>query len=390
MNFVAEKKEDGSIPESTETSFSSAGTIAHDWADKYLKGDCTREEIPPNVYESIEGYLDFAESMKDARPEAEVFTEQKVNLFYALDHYGTLDFSVADPLLVEILDYKNGFINVEAEDNDQLAIYCRSLMLDLEQDGYDFTDDTLCRMMIYQPNTPSYDGKPKIWEITYEDLKDICIDIEADFHLSQEASVDDLTPSPDACMFCDAKPVCTKRVIEMFDEVPEETNMLVPASRVDDEINLPEIGSLTDAARVAIHKNHKEITKWMKDVCDNTLALIETGTAIDGMKSVDGKQGNRGWGDNELDAEKLLRKLPVALRYKPRRVLSPAQAEKALKKFDKENEDTTVFTKRFINRFDELIYRRPGAPALALDDDKRPARQTAIEVFDEETEDDCF
>lgn len=410
INFSRAKKEAGVIPEDTSTKYADEGTVAHDWADKYLKGEISREEIPPNIYESLEGYLDLAEQLKEERPDAEVFTEQKVPLFYNLNEVGTLDFSVADPLMVEILDYKNGFQPVDPELNDQECIYARSLMLKLEEEGWEFSDDTIVRMWIFQPNELAFDGEGKMWETTYRDLQDICIDIHQDYKDSRDAEVTDLNPSNEACMFCDARAICTKRVVEMFENVPDEANMLVPSSRPDNVINLPAIDSLDDAARAAIFHNHKAIAKWMNDVNDNSLALIEQGTLIDGLKTVDGKKGNRGWGDNELEAEKLLRKLPVAKRYKPRRVLSPAQADKALKAHQKELEAEDpdakpIRTTRFNNRFEELIYRKPGKPVLAAADDPRPARETLMDKFEDEpdtgddaievetevvTEEDCF
>tara|TARA_R110002153_G_scaffold201389_1_gene354631 strand:+ start:839 stop:2146 length:1308 start_codon:yes stop_codon:yes gene_type:complete len=389
INFTDQERAAGKIPEDTSSSYADEGTVAHDWADRCLKNEVTTDEIPPNIYESLEGYIDLARSMSDDRPEAQVFTEQKVALFYNLEKVGTLDYAVADNHMVEILDYKNGFQPVDVDTNSQLCIYARSLTIQLEEDGYEFTNETIIRMWIYQPNERAFSGYGKMWETTYEDLKDICMDIQDDYDASKEADVTDLTPTPDACMFCDAKVVCTARTIHMFDDVPEEANMLAPASRPDNVINLPQISTLNDAARLAIFKNHKEITKWMASVNADSLTLIEQGTAIEGMKVVEGKQGNRGWGDNELDAEKLMRKLPVALRYKPRRVLSPAQADTAIKKFEKEQlledpEIKPIRTTRFNNRFEELIFRKAGKPVLTTADDSRESRASAIESFDDE------
>ena len=399
INFTHEQKRKGNIPEDTDTEWSVAGTIAHDLADKCLKGELPREEIPPNVYESISGYIDLAQELASDRPEAMVFHEQKVPLFYNTEAVGTLDYAVVDPHVVDILDYKNGFQPVEAEDNDQLCIYARSLMAKLESEGHEFYDETCVRMWIYQPNEVAFDGEGKKWETTYRDIQDVCIDIEDDYNYSKEAELEDLNATPEACQFCDAKAVCHKRVAEMFDDVPDEANMLVETSRPGNTIHLPEISTLDDSARVAIYANHKEITKWMSSVNENSLALIEQGRFIDGLKTVDGKEGNRGWGDNELEAEKLLRKLPAGKRYKPRRVLSPAQAEKALKTYQKElqaedPETKPIRTKRFDNRFEELIYRKPGKPVLALSDDPRAARENLLEKFNDESgleeEEDCF
>jgi hypothetical protein len=48
-------------------------------------------------------------------------------------------------------------------------------------------------------------------------------------------------------------------------------------------------------------------------------------------------------------------------------------------------------TTRFRNRFNELIKRSSGKPKLALESDPKPARQTAMDMFEEEVDiNDCI
>jgi hypothetical protein len=393
VNYAQREKNAGNIPEDNETEWAREGTIAHQYADDLLTGKIVEEDIPVTFWEHLQGYVMFAQELAATIGGGDciVMNEQKVPYFYNTDRTGTLDYGVVaeDASEVAILDLKYGVgVYVTAEENDQGAIYATSLIRKLEADGYVFKDGAKVTIYIYQPRHHSFSGAPEAWEISYRDLMDLAIDIEASYEASKAASPDDLTPSEDACRFCDARVVCQARTMDMFDAVPEEANLLVPASQVDPQ--LPEISGLTDEARVAIFRHNKKIAKWMSDVMSDSLARIEQGGTIMGLKTIDGNQGNRTWGDNEADVEKLLRKIPAAKRYKPRRVLSPAQAEKVLSSEDK---PLTKQSTKFKNRWDELIFRKAGTPSLALDSDPKPARITGTDQFDvveEVGEDDCF
>lgn len=393
INKALAEKAAGNIPERTETEYSREGTRAHDYAEKFLTGQIKENDIPAEFWEHLQGYCLFAQDLAETigRGECVVMNEQAVPLFYNPGAVGTLDYAVVaeDGSEVAILDLKYGAgVYVSADENPQLAIYALSFMAQLEAQGYVFTDETEVSMYIYQPRHYEFTGDPEKWTTTYRDLKDMGIDIQEAYERSKAADpAEDLRPSEDACQFCDAKVVCTKRITDMFDvELPEQVNPLVPANQ--DEPQLPLVNSLTDEARVAILKHHRKIIKWMADVMDDSLALLEQGGTIEGLKVVAGKQGNRTWGDNEEEVAKLLRKIPAKLRYKPRRVLSPAQAEKVLKAEDKPLKDQST---KFRNRWEELIVQRPGRPTLALAEDERPALITGPDVFDSVVdEDDCF
>lgn len=382
-NYVAQEKAKGNIPESSDTEWSLEGTKAHAYADDYLTGKITEEEIPANFLEHLHGYFTLATHLADTvgLGECIVMNEQRVPYWYEPTQSGTLDYGVVaeDASELAILDLKYGVgVYVTAKENDQGIIYATSLIKKLEGDGYVFKPTTAITFYIYQPRHRDFTGEAESWQITYAELMDYAIDVDEDYIESREADPDDRTPSEGACRFCDARVVCTKKTMEMFTDVSPEVNMLKPTSH---EVQLPEIESLNDEARVAIFRRHKEIAKWMQDVVNDSLALIEHGNTIVGLKTIDGKEGNRSWGDNEAEAEKLLRKIPAAKRYKPRRVLSPAQAEKVLKK-----EDTPLGEQstKFQNRWKQLIFRKTGTPSLALESDPSPARITGPDQFDEQ------
>tara|TARA_R110000796_G_scaffold251769_1_gene383955 strand:+ start:18454 stop:19707 length:1254 start_codon:yes stop_codon:yes gene_type:complete len=392
-NYINWEKSFGNIPERTDTPWSLEGTTAHKYAEDYLTGAIKKEDIPEEFWEHLEGYCNFAQSLTTMNGgECITMNEQQVPYWYEPSKHGTLDYGVVaeDASELAILDLKYGAgVYVSATDNDQGAIYAISLIKQLEQDGYVFADDAKVTIYIYQPRHREFTGEPDSWETTYRELMDFAIDIEADYQASLTAAVTDLTPSNDACRFCEARIICNARTAHMFDEVPDEANLLAPANH--DGPTLPAITTLNDASRVAIFKHHKEITKWMNDVVADSLTRIEQGDEIEGLKSVDGNQGNRSWGDNAKAVDIFLRaKIPhVKDRYKPRVLVSPAQAEKALKQINKPLKEQS---KRFQTRWDELITRKPGSPTLTLADDEKPARivSSPFEVEADLTEADCF
>ena len=174
------------------------------------------------------------------------------------------------------------------------------------------------------------------------------------------------------------------RAGSLFEGIPDEFNPL----KSEIKIESMKAVEITDEIRTCVAAKGKEIAKFFEELNEDSLTLIEQGKKINGLKTIDGGKGNRKWGSNEADADKLLRKLPAEHRYQPKKLITPAQAEKVLKKIDVPLDKQST---RFINRWNELIQQTDGAPKLALESVPRPARMAAVNSFDEEVaEDDCF
>ena len=382
--FVAERKAAGMIPDRTDTAYSLEGTEAHDWADKCLKGEILRSEIPPAFLEHLGGYLDYADELAEQmHGGATVYTEQKVPLFYNTDAFGTVDYAVVSEKGVNILDLKYGVgEKVTAEGNDQLAIYALSLIGNIFDRSFD--GDTPVTMAIYQPRHHSFDGTPEVWTVPLHKLLDIGYGIADSYKESKDADASMLTPSYDACRFCDARRICHARIGNMFDGLPDEVN---PLKGEIDKVRIANV-EITDEVRVRVAMKSREITKFFEELNDNTLELIESGKHVAGLKTIDGGKGNRKWGSNEEEAEKLLRKIPAAEKFAPKKLLSPAQIEKVLKK---QGTPLEKQPKRFLTRWEQLVQQSDGSPKLVLDTDPRPARITGAGNFEDEvTPCDCI
>lgn len=167
------------------------------------------------------------------------------------DTSGTADITIPARLesLLEVVDYKNGYLLVDHEDNDQARAYLLGKAIE-----YNFEFETY-RTTIVQPNSPHAEGPIRWQEYTAAELKDYqkkyaagikkCEKAEAWFD-KDAANVDaDKLPTTqwadtwlvagDHCTFCEAGPACPARrklaeelaLIE-FADPPEEVQFPAP------------------------------------------------------------------------------------------------------------------------------------------------------------------
>ncbi len=373
------KQESDRIPEDTSSSYADEGTLAHDWAANILNGLNDVSEVPEDMQPHVAGYVELAERLTTGKDK--VFIESRVPLFYKPEDNGTVDFALVSDERVYILDLKYGAgVIVDAKENMQLATYALSLIRHLE-DLYDFTEETLVTMTIFQPRT--YEGSPtKIWAVSLGDLQkfgreilEAAIDIDED-----NRDVLKFAPSDEACQFCPAKSICDARAENYRGKMRQEAiTTLDDLSHAEEEppeegavksISMPDFKSLSNAQLVAIVQHAPEIKKWLNSVESEAHKALEGGIKIDGLKLIKGKEGNRQWKDEE-EADKLLKgKLKADERYTKKLITLP-QAEKKLKGQE--------LSTRFENRFKELTFRAPAKPVLALADDPGEEIQTAAE-----------
>lgn len=128
---------------------------------------------------------------------------------------------------------------------------------------------------------------------------------------------------------------------------------------------------LDDDYLVRVVAKAKAIGKWLSDVEEYLEARLLAGEDIDGVKLVDGREGNRDWANADA-AETFLR--GQGLKQEERfdfKLKSPAAAEKLLK-------DKLKSSARTKSRFEELIVRSPAKKKLTVSEDKREAVSAAV------------
>ena len=204
---------------------------------------------------------------------------------------------------------------------------------------------------IYQPRIKNYSS----WSITATDLLKWA---EWAKQRAEEALQDDAprTPSDKACQWCKAKATCKALL--------DHTHKIIMHDF--DELDNIKPDTLTDKELKVILDNAKLIKSWLDAVESHIFDKLNDGQDFDGYKLVEGRS-TRAWLNEDTAAQVLLKSGLEPDTLYTKKLISPAQAEKVLKK------DKTILS--------ELISKTEGKPTLVQSCDKRAALNNA-NVFD--------
>lgn len=393
VNVIQRAKEAGKIPKQSTSVYADEGTEATQWAEKVLKGECGIEELPDEFRLHLTGYINLCNSYKGT--DCREFIETPVPLFYRPEDFGKMDFATwnktpeGDELKFVDLKYGVG-VKVDVEENDQQIIYLLSLVRHIEEtEFHTFKDDTSVSIAIYQPRHHTFDGEAETWTTTLRDLKDVGIDIEADYKVALKAEETELNPSPKACQFCDIKGICTVRAQTKFDPLIDFEDETAPALKLAKNETL-------SPQQIAFFCEHgKELKKIIDDIAESEEERLKAGGEIQFMKMVPSdRQGNRRWEDIDAAETFLKGQLPVEDRYAPRQLITAPQA---LSKLKPRIDELSTVAKAKLGLLDEetaakcktksLIFRPEGQPKLVPISDKREAiiYKAAGDEFEDET-----
>ena len=361
------------MPDET-TIYAAEGTVAHKQAENLLAGgkvesgqivheDGYDVEVTSEMMDAVFQFVDFVRERAAGRT---LLLEQQFDLGIVPGEggpnnegtllkppgpmYGTADAVIWDEKTrhLHVIDYKHGAgVAVDAIGNDQGLVYVLGAIVSFGQkpDSITFT--------IVQPRAHHDDGIIRSWAFDYEQLifykKALFIDAEAT--LAPDAPLN----AGDWCRFCPAKAVCPaqRALVE---------SMAVEAFAEEPTFPVVEALSLTDLAEVLTKA--PDVTSWIKSVQSYALNMLQRGEDIPGFKLVE-KRSNRRWVDeDETDKYLKNRRLKVGERFN-RKLISPAQAETALKKLGKVLPD-------------RLVDKPEGGAALAPLSDKRPEKVPSV------------
>jgi len=230
-----------------------------------------------------------------------------------------------------VLDWKFGDgVVVDAEDNDQLMFYAAACMR-TESAQWAFAGATEVELIIVQP------PMIKRWVTTKERIKQFEQTLVQAVKQAQQP--DAKLQHGDHCRWCAAKPVC-----------PKMTGAVDRALQVQlKEIDVDMLGRYL--------KNADLLEDWIKDLRALALQLLEKSLPVPGYKLV-AKRGTRQWVD-DAKAATALTEAGISP-YKDPEIISPAAAEKLLKK-----------SKMALP--DDLVVSVSSGTTLASEDDPRPA-----------------
>lgn len=375
--------------ESPPSTYAMEGTILHTLTEK-----CMREKIDPYILVGSTHVLDkegefmeleITDEHADAIDEclAQVKSlmmdygivkgrlEIRVNI--TDNCWGTVDVLLWNTDIIIVIDFKFGRgKSVEAEGNSQEMLYLLGAARYLHEQKIPVPKNAL--LAIIQPRIPPSLRK---WETTVDSIA-TWFDKSVKPAFSEAENPEAVcNPGEEQCQFCPANGACTARAnyllglaeseFHQFVIDPAEGSMLpeiVHHSPRDfremmvTEILTPEIASKILGYQPDFDNFFKKVGEW-------SINQALAGTPIPGMKLVQGKS-NRKWKDKPKTIEAILKdQFKIADPF-TKKILSPAQAEKKLKK-DVRGE------------LAEYIIKPPGKTILVDKSDTRPSIETIAE-----------
>ncbi len=303
------------MPPKPSSSYADEGTLLHDAIALILDGKETSQSVIGMKYKGIELTQELFDDKLapalaaleeiDPNNEMEFLVETKVSFgdlipgaFGSTDLMGRL----GDRAIV--LDWKFGSgVAVSAENNYQGMYYAAAAMRTLGCDWV-FRDAKEIEIIIVQP--PAV----KRWVTTFDRIKEF----ERELVLAVKKSADADAPlnMGSHCRWCAAKPTC-----------PQMTGAV-------DRVVKNQMQNI-DAANLSRYLEQADLVEqWVSDVRALAFDLLEKDTPVPGYKLV-AKRGTRQWVDENKVESELKSFIESDLMY-TKKIISPAQAEKILKK----------------------------------------------------------
>ena len=367
----------------TTSKYAEAGTLAHSIGElkarkyflepmgpqEYQKRLQTLKENP--LYEkamdgNTDAYLDFLKglSMGYASPPF-VALEVRVDYSrYVPEAFGTADCIMVGENRICVTDYKNGSgVPVEAVENPQMMLYALGALETYRPIYGDTITDV--HLAIVQPNI----GDPKEWDTTVEHLREWGETVVRPAAALAWEGKGDFCPGPWCDSgFCPAKATCTARAKKLLeleplkDRAPEGQLSEADRETAETECDIDLTGKLlTDAEIGDILTRAQGLSKWVKALEEYALSAILKGQNIPGFKAVLGRSSNQWAGGSDKAFETLKeRGVEEALLWK-REPVTVAALKKDLGK------------KVFDTVSDGLVEKKPGAPTLVPESDRRKA-----------------
>jgi hypothetical protein len=329
------------MPPKPSSTYADEGTLLHDAIAKILGADASRQSLLGMKYndqvltqELIDNKLTKAiELLGEVDPnlEMEYAVETEVNFGGFLpDVFGSCDLIGRIGNRAIVLDWKFGDgVVVEVEENEQLMFYAAAAMrTESAKWAFDGVDEIEC--VIIQP------PMIKRWVTTPERIAQFETQLQHAVYESEKKTA--IMKAGEHCRWCAAKPTC-----------PQMTGAVDRALHISLE-------SL-DAQKIGAYlANCDLLEQWITDLRALAFQMLENDKPVPGWKLVN-KRATRQW-TNETEASIKLADLGIDAFKKS--IISPAQAEKELKKLGAKIPD-------------DLVVAVSSGSTLAREDDSRPA-----------------
>lgn len=357
------------MPEETSP-YALRGTAAHAAAESVITGrpyqaPAGAESVSfEELKEEVQQYTEFVRS--ETRGDFRLIEQRLEASWLAAECYGTADAVILHPDEIHVIDLKTGRgVQVKAKDNPQLAIYARSV---LETFSGMFEDLNSVKMTIVQPPL----NHIETWQITPEELIKITDEMKpaAAECLKELAEMSKkntrleclkFNPGTAQCRFCRARHTCAALASYCL------TAVGLPALTVCD----PKIDNVQLAK---IIQKIPAIELWIDAIKERAGLELSEGRVVPGYKLVQGRAGNRAWKDAAAVLPFLESLGLTAEQLFIKKLVSPAQADKLLKKSKMTDEQAAAYS--------DMIIKPAGAPVIAEESDPRPAYRGGLTADD--------
>lgn len=308
------------MPPQPSSKYANEGTLLHNIIAEVLEHDKKPIEFLGTTYEDITFTKDLLEdklypaldllNVVDPNCEMDIAVETRVGFGDFLpDVYGSTDLLGRIGQRAIVLDWKFGDgVAVEAEENPQLMFYAAAAMRTPEVQWV-FEGATEIECIIVQP------PELKRWVTTPERIKKFEQELKMAVKLAQSA--DAPLKVGDHCRWCVAKPTC-----------PLMTGAVDRAVHAQlDILNVEQISGYLRQADM--------LEQWITDLRALAHRILETGKPLPGYKLV-AKRATRQWVDDDAALVAMLNDGIPEDELLTSKIISPAQAEKVLKKHGKQ------------------------------------------------------
>lgn len=318
---------------------------------KVAKQNGKAVKITDDFVSQVGKYVNYCRPIIDAAEVVEI--EYRVNLTRVLHPgvevkgaplatFGTADLVALMPsangsYMLLVGDLKTGRHKVLAKENKQMMLYALGL-LKVYQRIYDIS---AVRLVIFQP----YAGGADEWDTTPEALEQFGKYAQASALKAIDAfnrgkkglKPADFRPGPDQCQWCRFSEQCNAKRKVASSVVEDDL-----ADDAPNEMSLDQLKAEWD--KLPLMRQH------IADIEKAMYAALMAGKKVDGLKLVEGREGNRTWTDAEAVKARFGDKVMTES------VMTPTAAIKVIPE----------------SELAEFITRKPGQPSIATADDKRP------------------
>lgn len=303
----------------------------------------------------VDKYVDYCRPIIDAAELVEV--ESRVNLTRILHPgvevdgkplatFGTADLVAviegftgeSSHAMLIVGDLKTGRHRVSAKENKQMMLYALGLLRVYKR----LYDITAVRLVIFQP----YAGGADEWDTTPEALEQFgkyasvaaLKAIDAFQRGKKALKPADFRPSPDACQWCRFSEKCNaKRKV-----ATSGIDFAVVSDETPSEMSVAHLKMEWD--RLPLMRQH------IADIEKAMYSALMRGEQVEGLKLVEGREGNRAWKDPDGVIARFGAKVMTES------IITPTAAIKVIPE----------------EELAEFIMRKPSQPSITTTDDKRP------------------